>query len=344
MGAPPTPTSLRPPPVRPCAGGAWHGEASSGSLTGGVRSSSCAARSIRSAQRRTTCPRRPREPERVRIDVPNQSYNVLGKTNARADPERLGRCADVTPSGTSCLAALRRSVSVPESLDKRSVGPAAVENRGAQAGSQLTWEEPSCHRTSIRSEAHRPAFRPPNWRRSCSRSFRRPSCDHAGPEWAHRLPPHRRRSGTSALSTVNPDGGHERQITFPSAATLTRWGNWSPDGTKLFSTGHECGPDCGTDELYIVNADGSNPHKIPTPEPSIESPAWSPDGQRSPSSWRQVGWSRSRCGSPHLAVGVDDEFGFASPGSTVDAGVIIATWNPMGLVTRADRLACMPGF
>jgi Tol biopolymer transport system component len=87
---------------------------------------------------------------------------------------------------------------------------------------------------------------------------------------------------TSAIFTIQPDGSHETQITFPTTSgDIDTLGNWSPDGTKLVLDRHmDCGPDCGTDELYVVNADGSNPHKIATPEPSIESPAWSPDGQR----------------------------------------------------------------
>jgi TolB protein len=87
--------------------------------------------------------------------------------------------------------------------------------------------------------------------------------------------------GTSALFTINPDGTHERQITYPEPGGVDTLGNWSPDGTRLVLDRHtECGPDCGADELYVVNADGSGLHKIATPEASIESPAWSPDGQR----------------------------------------------------------------
>jgi Tol biopolymer transport system component len=85
----------------------------------------------------------------------------------------------------------------------------------------------------------------------------------------------------AALFVINPDGTHETQITFPADNVVDALGNWSPDGTKLAFTRHaDCGPDCGTDELYVVNADGSNLHRIATPTPTIESPAWSPDGQR----------------------------------------------------------------
>jgi Tol biopolymer transport system component len=85
----------------------------------------------------------------------------------------------------------------------------------------------------------------------------------------------------SALFVINPDGTHETQITFPADNVVDALGNWSPDGTKLaFVRTTFCGDDCQTDELYIVNADGSNLHRIDTPSPTVESPAWSPDGRR----------------------------------------------------------------
>lgn len=85
----------------------------------------------------------------------------------------------------------------------------------------------------------------------------------------------------SALYVINPDGTHETQITFPADNVVDALGNWSPDGTKLaFTRTTFCGEECVTDELYVVNSDGSNLHSIATPEKSIESPAWSPDGER----------------------------------------------------------------
>jgi Tol biopolymer transport system component len=87
-------------------------------------------------------------------------------------------------------------------------------------------------------------------------------------------------TNSSALFTINPDGTRERQITFPANDVADQLGNWSPDGTKLALVRHEdCGADCGTDKLYVVNADGTNLHVIATPEPTVESPAWAPDGQ-----------------------------------------------------------------
>jgi Tol biopolymer transport system component len=84
----------------------------------------------------------------------------------------------------------------------------------------------------------------------------------------------------SALFVVNPDGTHETQITFPADNVVDAMGNWSPDGARIaFTRTTSCGDDCGTDELYVMNADGSNAHAIATTTPTIESPAWSPDGR-----------------------------------------------------------------
>jgi len=83
-----------------------------------------------------------------------------------------------------------------------------------------------------------------------------------------------------ALFTINPDGTHERQITFPAADTLDNNQNWSPDGTKLVFERDTP----ATAQLYTVNADGSNLHLV-FPCPGDDSclgaanPSWSPDGR-----------------------------------------------------------------
>jgi Tol biopolymer transport system component len=102
----------------------------------------------------------------------------------------------------------------------------------------------------------------------------------------------------SALFVINPDGTHETQITFPTADVVDAMGNWSPDGSKIaFTRSTPCGEDCGKDELYVVNADGSNLHQIPTLTPTIESPAWSPDGQ-----W--IAFAMSTAAGPDIDVSI----------------------------------------
>lgn len=57
--------------------------------------------------------------------------------------------------------------------------------------------------------------------------------------------------------------------------------SWSPDGTQLVY--HEIvmdadGKPTGVSHLYVVNADGSGLHSLPTPYLGAGDPAWSPDG------------------------------------------------------------------
>jgi Tol biopolymer transport system component len=83
-----------------------------------------------------------------------------------------------------------------------------------------------------------------------------------------------------ALFTVNPDGTQVRQVTFPAEGVLDNSENWSPDGTKLaFQRFPPGGPDYGPAELYVVNADGSNTHRVAAIDGDVDSPAWTPDGR-----------------------------------------------------------------
>jgi TolB protein len=102
----------------------------------------------------------------------------------------------------------------------------------------------------------------------------------------------------SALFVINPDGTHETQVTFPADNVVDAMGNWSPDGAQIAITRTTaCGDDCGTDELYVMNADGSNVHAIATTTPTIESPAWSPDGQ-----WIAFSMSTGTGGGNQVAI------------------------------------------
>jgi Tol biopolymer transport system component len=83
-----------------------------------------------------------------------------------------------------------------------------------------------------------------------------------------------------ALFTVNPDGTDVTQLTFPAEGVLDNSENWSPDGTKVtFQRSQPGGPDSGPAELYVVNADGSNAHRVAAIDGDVESPAWTPDGR-----------------------------------------------------------------
>lgn len=82
-------------------------------------------------------------------------------------------------------------------------------------------------------------------------------------------------TGSIDIRLIRPDGTDDHRL------LRARLGNslhpdWSPDGTQIaFSVD-------GT-QLWVVDADGSNPHRLPidcsAPCVVLDSPAWSPDGR-----------------------------------------------------------------
>jgi Tol biopolymer transport system component len=89
---------------------------------------------------------------------------------------------------------------------------------------------------------------------------------------------------SGALFVVNPDGSHETQITFPAPNELDYTQNWSPDGRQLAFERVTFTPESETHEIWVVNVDGSNPHRLVTcPGDDVCGaallPSWSPDGQ-----------------------------------------------------------------
>ena len=61
------------------------------------------------------------------------------------------------------------------------------------------------------------------------------------------------------LYTVRPDGSGLTKLTHYTGGTKQAFvDDWSPDGTKIVFHFQ----DTGVDDLYIVDADGSNPHQL----------------------------------------------------------------------------------
>jgi len=67
---------------------------------------------------------------------------------------------------------------------------------------------------------------------------------------------------SGALFVINPDGSHETQITFPVANELDYTQNWSPDGRQLAFERDTFTPESDTSEIWVVNVDGSDPHRL----------------------------------------------------------------------------------
>src|SRR4029450_11080723 len=61
---------------------------------------------------------------------------------------------------------------------------------------------------------------------------------------------------------VNPDRSHETQVTFPAPNELDYTQNWSPDGRQLAFERVTFTSESETHEIWVVNVDGSNPHRL----------------------------------------------------------------------------------
>ncbi len=68
-------------------------------------------------------------------------------------------------------------------------------------------------------------------------------------------------------------GGEFRRIPIPLNGLTTP--AWSPDGRQLVFTGY----DDGLSDLFVVNADGSDLHRLTNDKNADLQPAWSPDGK-----------------------------------------------------------------
>ena len=79
-----------------------------------------------------------------------------------------------------------------------------------------------------------------------------------------------------------PDGWAQAGLVVREPVQLTRYSGsdmepaWSPDGTRIAYTSTRD----GNDEIYVMDADGSNPVQLTQPRYSDNRAAWSPDGTR----------------------------------------------------------------
>jgi len=72
---------------------------------------------------------------------------------------------------------------------------------------------------------------------------------------------------------VDFDGAHLTRLTDTPRGE--RWLTWSPDGTKLaFTTGS------GSEEIHVINADGTGDHLLLTSDSYAQQLDWSPDGTK----------------------------------------------------------------
>jgi TolB protein len=81
--------------------------------------------------------------------------------------------------------------------------------------------------------------------------------------------------GNAEIYSINSTGtGVATRLTFHPAADAEP--AWSPDGNRIaFRSDRD-----GNDEIYVMNADGSNPLRLTSGPAYDGSPAWSPDGEQ----------------------------------------------------------------
>src|SRR5467141_901614 len=104
---------------------------------------------------------------------------------------------------------------------------------------------------------------------------------------------------------------------------------WSPDGKQLVFTGY----DGGISDLFVVNADGSNLHRVTNDKFADLEPSWSPDGQtiafathRSPATdFDALKFGKLRIALLHLESGVIETLGHMTEGKNINP-----EWAPDG--------------
>ena len=91
------------------------------------------------------------------------------------------------------------------------------------------------------------------------------------------------------IFVMNDDGSRRRRLTQNTTA-LDEDPRWSPDGTKIVFTRYmDKTQQQNRAELFIINADGTNPQQLTHNSFLDNTPSWSPDG-------RQIAFSSGRSG------------------------------------------------
>lgn len=81
------------------------------------------------------------------------------------------------------------------------------------------------------------------------------------------------------IFTMNPEGSDLQQLTHVTPDGKADWASWSADGKQIVF--NEFLPPDGTAELWLMNADGSNQHRLFAERRYSENrPSFSPDGSK----------------------------------------------------------------
>jgi Tol biopolymer transport system component len=133
----------------------------------------------------------------------------------------------------------------------------------------------------------------------------------------------RRIDDAANVHIMNPDGTGD--VSLPAPGNLPgvedSWPSWSPDASMIAF--HSRRDDPGGEEIYRMNADGTNVVKLTNNGPNLFDifPAWSPDGTR-------ILWNSQRQGATN--------FGEIFSMSAVDGSSIIRITNNVAVDQRCD--------
>lgn len=132
------------------------------------------------------------------------------------------------------------------------------------------------------------------------------------------------------IHRVGMDGSPSVNLTPPADATHDGWPVWSPDGSRIAFVSLRD----GQAEIYVMDADGSNPVNLTgTPDMDEGYPAWSPDGSR-------IAFSSDHSDERDIHVINVDGTGRRTLTSQADRADYPPLWSPDGsriLFTGFDR-------